>query len=173
MRCLLEFLERLGCSYDWFTLWVGRSLGLIETSEVTQYAEKYIADKAQEKNPLIIELAWNNKPQIVDDNLQKLVVEIYGQSLNQESSKWIEEERKWRYCILKKLRTNIENYEQLLERVADVYSVGYPKEMESFIYYMPPSDGYDPMKYSKEQNQKRLVQILDIFLKKENDELIK
>lgn len=173
MRYLSEILKRLGCNYDWFTFWVGRSLDLIETSEVTQYAEKYIVDKPQEKNPLIIELAWNNEPQIVDDNLQKLVIEIYGQSLNKESSEWIEEERKWRYCILKKLRMNIKNYEQLLERVAKVYSdMDYPKEMESFIYYIPSSDGYDPRGYSKEQNQKRLVQMLDMFLKKEHDMVV-
>ena len=172
MRCSVEFLERTGFSYNWVTLWVGRKLGIIETSEVTRYAEKYIVNNPEENNPLIIELAWNAEPQIVDDNLQKLIIKVYGQCLNQDSAMWITETRKWRYCILEKLRTDIKNHEELLEKISEIYSdMGYPNEMESFIYYMPPNDGYDPAKYSKEQNYKRLVQLLDVFLKVERDDL--
>lgn len=174
MKYLLKFLEEAGCGYDWVTLLVGRTLGLIETPEVTKYAEKYITNKPKDKNSLIFELAWNNEPQIVDENLKKLVVEMYGSSLNQDSSVWLKEERKWRYCMLKKIRMDIESHDQLLGKVAEIYSdMGYPKEMDNFIYYMPTTDDYDSTKFSIEKNQQRMIQLLDDFLSKEKLELIK
>jgi hypothetical protein len=174
MRCTLESLIRRGFHCNWITLLVGRNLGLIEPLEVTRYVEEYITDHPNETDPLIMELAWNAERRVIDENLEKLIITIYGQRVNEDSVQWKTEERKWRYCILKKLRTDIQNHEQLLEKVAEVYSdMGYPNDMESFIYYMPPNDGYDPTKYTRDQNHQRLIQMFDVFLEKEKGELIR
>ncbi|MEK3933815.1 DUF2247 family protein [Sporosarcina sp. FSL W7-1349] len=51
-----------------------------------------------------------------------------------------------------------DDLEELLNRVAEVYAVfDYPKDMESFINYLPPSDGFDPFLYTKEENEIRLI----------------
>lgn len=64
-------------------------------------------------------------------------------------------------------RKNKNSPEELLDGLSEVYAdFGYPEDMEPFIHYMPSSDGYNPLLYSKEENINRLVSLFEEFLQK-------
>lgn len=56
--------------------------------------------------------------------------------------------------------------------MAQVYAdFDYPKDMESFIHYLAPKDGFNPSPYSKEENEGRLINLLTAFLNQEKQYL--
>ena len=57
-----------------------------------------------------------------------------------------------RFFILKNILSKKRN--TLLEEIAILYEdMGYPEDMENFIYYMPNTECYDPEKHTKEENE--------------------
>jgi len=67
-------------------------------------------------------------------------------------------ERKWLFVILRKLYVESDRDGDVFSRVEDVYAeFNYPKAIEGFVPYMPPTDGYDPSIHSAEENRKRLL----------------
>lgn len=168
----MDLFDKVGIQYNWITLLVGRKIGLIDATEVAKYAINYLSDHPEETDKLIIDLTWNDNESFVDEILQKYVNSMNQETLSVSSDFWELEKRKWRYVILQSLRLDILNYDVLLEKVSEVYSdMGYPKDMDGFIYYLPPKDGYDPAKHSKAENYRRMIQILDDFLIEEKNKL--
>lgn len=47
----------------------------------------------------------------------------------------------------------------------------YPEDMDSFINYLEPKDGFNPSQYSKEENVVRLINLFNDFLNKEHQYL--
>ncbi|MDO7363557.1 DUF2247 family protein [Acinetobacter geminorum] len=75
--------------------------------------------------------------------------------------------QKWLYIILSWLWINRENFEDSLDEVESIYTdFDYPTEMDSFIKYMPPVDGYDPSLYSYAENINRLMKNWESYLQK-------
>lgn len=75
--------------------------------------------------------------------------------------------QKWLYVILSWLWINRENFEDPLDEVESIYTdFDYPAEMDSFIKYMPPTDGYDPSLYSYAENINRLMKNWESYLHK-------
>ncbi|MEO4207065.1 DUF2247 family protein [Acinetobacter pittii] len=73
--------------------------------------------------------------------------------------------QKWLYVILSWLWINRENFEDPLDEVESIYTdFDYPAEMDSFIKYMPPTDGYDPSLYSHAENINRLMKNWENYL---------
>lgn len=53
---------------------------------------------------------------------------------------------------------NIELLEEYLEEIENIYAdFEYPEEMESFVRYMPSTDGYNPSLHSLAENESRLI----------------
>lgn len=73
--------------------------------------------------------------------------------------------QKWLYVILSWLWINRENFEDPLDEVESIYTdFDYPAEMDSFIKYMPPTDGYDHSLYSHAENINRLMKNWENYL---------
>ncbi|MBS3047339.1 DUF2247 family protein [Enterobacter mori] len=82
---------------------------------------------------------------------------------------WLKIKRKWLFITLSWLWNNRESFSEPLGEVESVYSdFDYPVEMESFIKYFPPSDGYDPSIHTYEENIERLMRNWEFYLKKES-----
>ncbi len=65
---------------------------------------------------------------------------------------------KWLFIVLSWLWHNRDKFEDPLAEVEIIYAdFDYPSEIESFIKYMPPSDGYDPSIHSQVENVNHLM----------------
>lgn len=74
---------------------------------------------------------------------------------------------KWLYILLSWLWINRESFEDPLDEVESIYTdFDYPPEIESFIKYIPPTDGYDPSLYSYAENINRLMKNWEKYLQK-------
>jgi len=66
--------------------------------------------------------------------------------------------QKWLFILLSWLWSNRNNFEDPLAEVEIIYAdFDYPPEIEGFIKYMPPSDGYDPSKHCQMENINHLM----------------
>ena len=67
-------------------------------------------------------------------------------------------EAKWLFITLSWLWINRNNVDEPLAYVESIYAdFSYPSEIESFVRYMPTTDGYDPLAYTKEENINRML----------------
>lgn len=74
---------------------------------------------------------------------------------------------KWLYILLSWLWINRESFEDPLDEVESIYTdFDCPVEMDSFIKYMLPTDGYDPSLYSYAENINRLMKNWESYLQK-------
>ncbi|MEM6160100.1 DUF2247 family protein [Erwinia sp. P6884] len=75
--------------------------------------------------------------------------------------------RKWLFIVLYWLWNNRNSFEDPLAEVEMIYAdFDYPSEIEGFIKYMPPSDGYDPSKHSQMENINHLMNKWKNYLEK-------
>ncbi|MBE2166166.1 DUF2247 family protein [Acinetobacter oleivorans] len=75
--------------------------------------------------------------------------------------------QKWLYVILSWLWINRASFEDPLDEVEGIYTdFDYPAEIDSFIKYMPPTDGYNPSLYSYAENINRLMKNWENYLQK-------
>ncbi|MDI3438735.1 DUF2247 family protein [Erwinia sp. V90_4] len=76
--------------------------------------------------------------------------------------------KKWLFIVLSWLWNNRNSFEDPLAEVEKIYAdFDYPSEIEGFIKYMPPSDGYDPSKHSHMENINHLMDKWKNYLEKE------
>jgi hypothetical protein len=107
---------------------------------------------AGSNDPLEIELA----------SLTKMETYQVGELLRKLASVSPEEDgvlaqRKWLYLLLAWLFENKERLSDPLGEVETIYAnFDYPPEIESFVRYMPVTDGYDPSAHTKDENENRL-----------------
>ncbi|MFH3829085.1 DUF2247 family protein [Acinetobacter nosocomialis] len=74
---------------------------------------------------------------------------------------------KWLYILLSWLWINRESFEDTLDEVESIYTdFDYPAEIESFIKYIPPTDGYDPSIHSHTENINHLMSNWEKYLQK-------
>ncbi len=72
---------------------------------------------------------------------------------------------KWLYIILNDVFHRKHEFEDPLGEVEKIYAdFDYPEEIESFVRYMPPTDGYIPAEHSLEENISRLYANWEKFL---------
>ncbi|KKB73248.1 MULTISPECIES: DUF2247 family protein [Bacillus] len=169
----MTILKQNNINYDWKTLYVGVRLGLIEQDDITNYAVEFLTAHPDSNNNDIIQLAWGESDNDYERKLENILKESDVDDIFPESDVWQYEKRKWRFAILihfKKIHQD--DFEGLLNKVAEVYAdMDYPEDMESFINYLTPKDGYNPSLHSPEENVARLINLFNIFLKKEQQYL--
>lgn len=170
MTISIDMLDKSRIDYDWRTLYVGISTNLVEFNELTTYALKMMDDDKYEDNEFINELAWGIEENLKVEILTKMLLNFKFDTLVPESASWELEIRKLRYMVLNYLRTTIEDDNELLRKVEEVYAdFNYPQEMEEFIAYMPVKD--NSVIHSSEDNKKRMINNLDNFLIEEKKEV--
>lgn len=164
----LDIFKAENIPYSWVTIYVGRKLRLLPIKEIEKYAIEYLMDHPECKDRYVAELACDV---FYYDNqeINKLLVDVFKslnlEIINENSTVWCLEWRKWRYCILKSMRANIQDTEKLLDAVSFAYAdFGYPDDMCEIVYYMPIEDAcIDQL----DLGHKRLLRCLDDFLKQE------
>ncbi|MCK0473701.1 DUF2247 family protein [Halalkalibacter sp. APA_J-10(15)] len=163
-----DTFKEMNISCGWYTLYVGLNLGLISESDIMNYAIDYLSKYPNSENHNIIQLAWGDETNYWEI-LINIVKESSNSDLSTDSDTWQLEKRKWRLVILVDLQKKyLDNYEELLNKVAKVYAdMDYPVDMEHFINYLTPKDGYNPSLYSPEENRARLVKLFNSFLDRE------
>jgi hypothetical protein len=168
MLLRINELENAEIKYDWKTLYVALYLDFIDISVLVDYSVKEMSNESYVENEFITELAWGEGEFLKEELLVKMPIELGFGELEKGSIYWNYELRKLRYCMLRFVRNTISNNKELLSKVSEIYAdVGYPVEMEEFIPYMPPKAGYDPTKYSLEENNFHMIMLLDKFLEEE------
>jgi hypothetical protein len=72
---------------------------------------------------------------------------------------------KWLFLCLAWAYENRERIPDPLAVVETIYAdFDYPSTIESFVRFLPPTDGYDPAQFSQEQNHQRLMTKWSEFL---------
>ncbi|PAE08368.1 hypothetical protein CHI12_06635 [Terribacillus saccharophilus] len=169
MKIPVNFFKENNIRYDWRTIFTGFKMHILKSEDITNYAVEYLTIHPETENENIIQLAWGGHQLDSDSLLSNILQDYYNSDLNIENDEWHIEKRKWRFCILTLLKIKYQdNSEELLNIITEVYAdFNYPEDMDSFINYLTPKDGYDPSKYSKEENVSRLISLFNEFLDKE------
>ncbi|WBG91742.1 DUF2247 family protein [Pantoea piersonii] len=77
--------------------------------------------------------------------------------------------KKWLFIVLSWLWNNRHNFKDPLDEVENIYAdFDYPSEIESFVKYMPPSDGYDPSTHTQTENINHLMDNWKSYLEEES-----
>lgn len=169
----VDILKQNKIKYDWLTLYVGLELGQIKYTDITNYAVEFLTNHPDTSSQNVIQLAWGEG----DFDYKSLLVNILNESnfndLYLGADIWQFEKRKWRFGILAYLKMkHLDDFEELLNKVTEVYAdFNYPEDMDSFINYLPPKDGFNPSQYSKDENLVRLINLFNDFLNKERQYL--
>lgn len=169
MYISIDSFKKNNIECNWRTLYVGLELHLITNIDITNYAIEFLANHPEINNQDIIQLAWGGDEYDPKDLLENILKDL------EDTSSYINfEKRKWRFCILESLKKEYENdIQELLDKVAEVYAdFNYPEDMENFVNYLSPKDGYIPSQHTKEENVARLIKFLNDFLKKEHNYLL-
>ncbi|EWG08815.1 DUF2247 family protein [Cytobacillus firmus] len=179
MGISMDIFKQNKIKYDWKTLYVGFKLDLIMYSDIVNYAAKFIAEHPDTSNQNIVQLAWGGENIDYESLLVDILKDSHINDFNLDTDIWQLEKRKWRFGILAYLKRKYqENFEELLNKITEVYAdFNYPEDMDSFINYLEPKDGYNPSKYSKEENVIRLINLFNDFMNQihdyiQNDKLV-
>jgi hypothetical protein len=117
---------------------------------------------------------------LVPDNSTELELAFLGKSDTQQIGELLRDlsnnepddggnltDKKWLFLVLAWLFKNKEAVADPLAEVASIYAdFNYPTEIESFVNYMPVTDGYDPSNHSIEENKARLYSKWEEYLSK-------
>ncbi|MFJ7637793.1 DUF2247 family protein [Peribacillus sp. NPDC097224] len=173
MNFSVDIFKQNKINYDWRTLYIGLKLDVIKYSDITDYAVEYLTNYPDTSNQNIIQLAWGGDELDYESLLETILKESDISDLDLDSRRSHLEKRKWRFGILDSLKMRYQDdFEELLNKVAEVYAdFDYPKDMESFIHYLAPKDGFNPSQYSKEENEVRLINLFTVFLNQEKQYL--
>lgn len=165
MKKILRIFRENNINISWISIFVGYILKIINKDDVSLFAEIYLSEH-ENCDYLISELILNNDE--CNEILKKIIKKSFNRIPNENEEIWNFEKQKWRFGLLVKLRSENLNIVDLLYRIADIYvQFGYPNDMENIIYYLPPTDGYDPIKHTKNENYERLIRLFNDFLKRE------
>lgn len=169
----IRMLDESCVKYNWKTLYVGVVLNMVQCTELTAYARKIMACTTYNDNEFVGELAWGVDNSLKDEILIKMLLEFNLDTLTPESLCWKEEIEKLIYTLLNYLRNTIKDDEELLCNVEEVYSdFGYPKNMDTFVRYMPVENNCNVDKNTIEYNYKYMINKLDEFLMLEKRKLV-
>lgn len=166
MYKLIDILEKKNITISWATIFVGYKLKIITKHDIALYAEKYL-ESNNKYSFLVSELVWENSDN-VEEILEKILRQERKSIFSENGNLWKKEIRKWRFSSLVNVKLQNLGNLSLLRAIASLYvQFDYPSDMESFIYYLPPSDEYNPSNHTQEENYERLINLFDDFLKKE------
>lgn len=145
------------CTITWREAHWGLTHGLIGRSFLVELAMRE-AEAGTDSRPLLLELAGLYRDELED--APRIAAALAGES---EPEPLIT--KKWLYLVLLWVFYNRQAFEDPLGVAEDIYcDFGHPKEMATFIRYMPPPDEYDPLLHTKVENEQRMFQSWDTYL---------
>jgi len=155
--------NNIPCS--WTTVKVGWDLKRLTEKEIGVFALDYSELHPGLINEYISELVFGVKDYQAAEYLAKVFDSLSLELPEEASPIWNQEWRKWRFCIMSEMYTNIKDHDELLVAIDGVYAdFGYPVDMVPFIYYMPSEDLELIKTLTPEQAQARLVGEIGHFL---------
>lgn len=165
MHISLEFFKQNNIHIDWGTLYVGYKLHLLKEEDISDYAVEFITH-SETDDTNIIQLAMH-RSNIDFENLLKELSDLNTMACQFEV-------RKWRISVLSQLKKAYQDdREELLRKVSEAYAdFNYPEDMDYFINYLTPLDGYNPSKHTKNENITRLINLFYEFLIKEHQYIV-
>lgn len=163
MHISLDFFKQNNIHIDWGTLYVGYKLNLLKEEDISDYAVEFLTYHSETADTNIIQLAMHSSNMDFENLLKEL------SDLNLNSIACQIEVRKWRLSVLSLLKKAYQDErEELLGKISEAYAnFNYPEDMDYFINYLTPLDGYNPSEYSKDENITRLINLFNEFLLKE------
>lgn len=165
MDGLIHILEKEAIPVSWGSIFIGYQLKIIDKKEVSEYAEMYLG-RHDNCDYLISELVFDDSD--CEDILRKIIKKRLSKVPEKNNDLWDFEKRKWRFGLLVQVKNEKLEVDDLLHRIATIYvRFDYPSDMENFIYYLPPTDGYNPGAHTQDENYKRLLGLFNSFLEKE------
>jgi hypothetical protein len=118
-------------------------------------------------NPRALELARLDKSEAM--RVGELLRELAKQESVENEG---DAEKIWLVVQLGWLFHNYHDSTEALEQVGSTYAdFDYPAEIEEFVHYMPPTDGYDASQHSAEENNARLILKWKNYLQHESKSL--
>lgn len=155
------FNEKMPLS--WFDVKWGYDRGLINAHVPIKKAEDKVCSGGATEAEL--EMSFLMPDNIF--NVSKLLDEICQKESKENDAI---PARKWVFISLLWLWLNKDKYVKPLDEVEIIYSdFDYPVQIESFVKYMPPTDGYQPSKHTQQENQERLMLNWHKYLELESD----
>ncbi|MEO9278506.1 DUF2247 family protein [Acinetobacter sp. WA-87] len=143
---------------SWCDIKWGYENNLITSELPIKKAENIVLTEIYTKAELELSFLIPNQSNDIFPFLNELCSETNEDSMIRE---------KWLYILLSWLWIKRERFEDPLDEVESIYTdFDCPVEMDSFIKYMPPTDGYDPSLYSYAENINRLMKNWESYLQK-------
>src|ERR1700722_18967560 len=106
----LKIFKEYNLTYSWYTIFVGRDLGVLSIQEIINYSRDYLSENTGDRNRYIWELAFENIY-----NMDYLLDQIFTSLKIEKNSKdWNREWIKWRYCVLNYWKDVIKDTEELI-----------------------------------------------------------
>jgi hypothetical protein len=153
---------------NWEEIYWGYERHFLGWKDIFDFSEQKLSTSVEDKNAEEEnELCWIGKDEIykIEELVKKLATK------DQAENKAVIE-KKWLFLCLKWLYENRNSFEDPLGYVEQIYAdFDYPPEIEDFVRYMPVTNGYEPSKHSKVENENRLLNLWVGFLKKTETEL--
>lgn len=155
----IEVIKKNVFDCNWTTLFVGRQLKLISSLEVTKYAVKYLENDPTINDEHILELAWEQEEDQVDDLLKRVVSESSSEVMEKEYHKWL-------YSVIKEeysnalLNNDVED--SVFREIENIFSMfNTPQHMHEF--FRKVSDAF----YYPDDSEQTIHQVVKGFLSTE------
>jgi hypothetical protein len=74
---------------------------------------------------------------------------------------------RWLFLLLKWIYEDMDFNTNPFGVVEELYAeFGYPESIESFVGFLPPKDGWEPIKHTVEENENRMLRNWEMYLTK-------
>lgn len=155
----IRIIKENGFDCSWATLFIGRQYKLISPLEVTKYAVKYLENNVTIDNDFILELAWKQSEEKIDDLLERIITDRSPEVMDKEYHKWL-------YSIMKEGYEDSSN-ENLFEEIENVFSLFHsPENMHEF--FRKVSDAF----YCPADSKHTIHELVEEFLECEKQLII-
>ena len=123
----VDIIKKNKLDNNWTTLFIGRQFKLITSLEVTNYAVAYLENNPNVNDGDILELAWEQADDKVDDLLGRIVSDSSSEIMNKEYHKWL-------YSILKEVYNNSPGDDDMFRDIENIFSMfNTPENMDEFF----------------------------------------
>lgn len=129
-----------GVEFSWNTIKTGWDLHRLTVNEISLFALDYMEANPGLVNMYISEVIFGVKYYEMNEYLEKIFTSLNLDLPEKDGCLWNKEWRKWRFCILSTIVKYIEDEEDLVCKVDEIFAdFGYPLDMKPLIYHMPTS----------------------------------
>ena len=165
MKYKTNIFVEYGIEIPWSTVYFGIDKEYIDLKSIASYATNYIEKNSNQDFEELLELAWETNDPLKIKNLLETLSRKYPKYFEISEKN---DERRWRFCILKYLRETELEMETILNKICDIYAdFNYPEDMRNFVKYMPSIDDEKPDDETPEGYLRLLMEKFDRFLEKE------